>query len=153
MGSLTPGDAKVAARSFPRRWRELLARADEDEELLRAGSPSVLELAGRAAARLAWTTDALHAVTRQDGVTLPEAAAAPPAPSRAQAALDRIGLEADALAEKIEAFETDAWRRSAVVGGRSRSALDLVEDALLAVAADLRAAERAYRQAREDRGD
>jgi hypothetical protein len=120
--TIAPSDAAVAARSFPRRWRALFARAAGDEEqadvLARSGAAG---LADEAAALLATTADRLPAGS--------------PLPSIDGTGLDRLESAASALASVIEHVPADDWGR----GG----AIDLLEAGIDGAAALLRQAERA----------
>lgn len=90
-----PPDAVVAARSFPRRWRELARRAHEEgpDVLARSGA---LDLAAEAADVLAATASALPAgiPPRAAGTGLP---------------LDRVDVAASWLADAAETVPADAW--------------------------------------------
>jgi hypothetical protein len=127
--TIAPSDAAVAARSFPRRWRGLFARAAGDDDhadvLERSGA---MELAAAAARVLANTADALpgtvHGVAGIGGDVL-----------------DRLASAADALARTIESVPPDDWAGAPIVAltdGIDRAATLLrqaeraVDDALAA---------------------
>jgi hypothetical protein len=123
--TVSPADAEVAARSFPRRWRELFARAAKDPSLLeRAG---VHALADAAASSLLDTADQLPG-----GRT---------ATAASSDALARIADTAEDLAHAIAAVPTDEW-------GEGR--LEAMSDGIEHAAALLRQAERAVDAEDED---
>jgi hypothetical protein len=126
--TVLPPDAVVAARSFPRRWRALFARAegiDEDGDLLeRSGA---LALASEAASVL------LDAAVRIGGRSLTAVEADP---------LDRLEHTADALADAIGSVPPDDW-----ADGRLHSLSEGIDRA----AALLRRADQAIDEARHHR--
>ncbi len=168
LSRLSPGDAVVALRSFPRRYGRLLSTFGDDEapeDLLHRPGPgglSALDQAQRAARSFAALHDALHRVLIEDGPAVGIDAASGPVALPGQrdpsveAVLDGLGRGARALAEEAAGAEPDAWRRTAtvdpgVVGtgeGRTLSALDLVREAVRAGAEGLRAVESALVAAR-----
>lgn len=106
--TITPADAVVAAHSFPRRWRELLARAEEEDLLEQSGA---VGLADDAAATLVDTAG------RLDGGRAATVAG--------DDALERMTQSAAALAHAIEAVPTDGWgdgRLDALSEGIDRAA-------------------------------
>ena len=117
---MSPGDAAIAVRTFPRRWREAFALVDEDQsvpaEAIALAEEAVLALAG-AAARLG----------------------APVGGGPSEDVLDRMAVVAPVLAERIEMVEAETWRAQ-------RSLLTGVTGAVEEVAAALRAAERMIAQ-------
>jgi hypothetical protein len=148
VSNLTPQDAVVALRSFPRRFAAALALdEDEDESVL---TPAIEETdrAGRDLAVLAAAVDAtlvhdepvLHpAVTDESARTYPDVGEVD-----AERALDLLRLEAEALAERVGHVPPDAWSRKAkVAGGGERVAIDVLREAVRATATHLREAERA----------
>jgi hypothetical protein len=94
--SVSPSDAAVAARTFPRRWRALFARAagegDAPDVLDRSGAP---ELALRAARLLGDAAEQLHG--------------RPPAPI--DDPLEALEGEAVRLADAIDAVDPGLWDR------------------------------------------
>ena len=123
--SIAPSDAAVAARSFPRRWRALFARAAGDDEhqdvLDRSGA---VDLAGDAADVLQRTAAALPVLHS--------------APAPGGDALDRLEAAATALASAIDHVDADAW-----AGAPIEALTSGIDDA----ATLLRQAERAIDQA------
>lgn len=98
----SPSDAAVAARSFPRRWSALFARAvgdadgyvpDDDDPLHRSGA---IKLANEAARLLEHTAHQLPGT-----VTSP--------PKGAHGVLQLVEIAAGHLAEVIESVPADAW--------------------------------------------
>jgi len=102
--SIAPSDAAVAARSFPRRWRALFARAvgdaegytpSDDDALHRSGA---IQLAHRAASTLA------HASTHLPGTLVPHVSAG------AHGVLELVEVAAMQLASVIESVPADSWK-------------------------------------------
>jgi hypothetical protein len=122
--TVSPADAAVAARSFPRRWRALFARAagdgDAPDVLDRSGAPA---LALQAARALGTAAERLHG--------------RPPAP--VDDPLEAVEVEALRLAEAVEGLDTGLWDKDLV--GALSTAID-------EAAARLREAERAVEAAR-----
>lgn len=138
--TMTPRDAVVRLRSFPRLWRSGLAMHLDDPD------PEAV-LAGRSAPG-AWTAlehaghvrDVLHAldirlqrVLREDEPVLPETHVTPPAGANEQGmavVLAALSVSADQLARTIEQTPRSAWSRSGRRAGRIVTALDLVREAV-----------------------
>ena len=116
---MSPGDAAVAVRTFPRRWRAAFALVEEDQppptEAVQLAEEAVLVLAS-AAGRLG------PAVNGGSGD-----------------ALDRMATVAPVLAERIEAVDAETWRAQ-------RSLLTAVTGAVDEVAAALRQAQKVMAQ-------
>ena len=89
--TISPSDAAVAARSFPRRWRELFAGVDDPGVLERSGAR---ELATAAAAALAATGARLGGTHAGAG---------------GGDELTQVSDAATALASAIDAVPTDGW--------------------------------------------
>jgi hypothetical protein len=135
--SISPSDAVVALRSFPRRWRALLAQVGDEEDpegvLHRRppdGSPSVQELLTRTVTVLG-TADA--ALRRTLGGSTAGAAAG------AGDGIDELTATAEAFANRVDAVDADEWSRA---GDSGPTALDVVRDAVATASDDLRQAER-----------
>jgi hypothetical protein len=130
--TIAPGDAAVAARSFPRRWRALFAMAagEEDEMaedvLARSGA---IELAEQAVASLTATAAALPALT----------VVRPPAGGDV---LDRLEAAATALASAVDSVPADRWEGQPI---------DALTAGIDETAGLLRRAERAIEEARATR--
>lgn len=128
--TISPGDAAVAAKSFPRRWRELFAMAAADED-----HPDLLERSG--AVGMADEAATLLAETAE---RLP--ASRVPADTEGGGPLDRLESAAAALTGTIDGVPADDWGR----GG----ALELLEAGIDGAAALLRQAETAIEDARRE---
>ena len=94
---ISPSDAAVAARSFPRRWRELFASVDDPAVLERSGAR---ELAAAAADALGATAARLGGIP--DGASGGDEIA-------------RITEAALALANAVDAIPTDGWSGDPIV--------------------------------------
>jgi hypothetical protein len=123
--TITPPDARVAAQSFPRRWRALFATAAADPELsdllARSGAE---DLASRAAATLDDTATKVHGGLGTSSGGDP---------------LDRLEAAADHLVASIDAVAPDEWK-----GNR----IDALDAGIEGAASLLREAERAIEAAR-----
>jgi len=154
---LGPGDAVVAVRSFPRRFRALLAppagdddRSDPDELARRAGPDgrSAVDHLLAADAVLALLDRSLALARSQDDPALPPeladlgAVRADDPRTPLAGLLDRLAATAGAGAARIEDVPTDDWGRPVRVGGGDRQLLDVVREAVDVVAGHLRATER-----------
>lgn len=135
---LMPADAVAALRSFPRRFGAVLTVDDDDNperlEPARAeaeAAAGALESYGAAVARALVDSSAAVVVAQRD-----QNRSEPSEPHRQSiaAVLDRITLEAGALADRVERVPAGDW----AAGG----ALDLVREAVRTVAARLGEAER-----------
>lgn len=122
--TVSPSDAAVAARSFPRRWRALFARAAGDDE-----TPDVLERSGAAGLALQAAHALGQAAERLHGR----------APSPVDDPLEAVEAESLRLADAIDATDAGLWDK-ALVGALSTA----IDEA----AARLREAERAVEAAR-----
>ena len=154
---LSPADAVVALRSFPRRFREVLTLGPgEDESVLHRNGPdgrSALDHVDLAGRDLAVLADAVDAVLTQDRPTLHPAVGDPAARSYAvdpgvdaTAALDLLTLEAGGLADRVEHVAAGEWSRTgSAAGGGDLTAVDVLREAVSTTAAHLRAAEAARR--------
>ena len=159
---LSPSDASVAVRSFPRRFRGVLARpedaaddtaqADPDELARRVGPD------GRSAADHLIAADgvltlldrALEQVRSDDDPALHPAVADlrdawwddehTPLP----ALLDQLEQTCERCADRIDAVPTDGWARQVRVADADATVgvLDVVREAVDVVAGHLRSAER-----------
>lgn len=140
--TISPGDALVAVKSFPRRWRgafAVVADEEEGEELLRRGSPSALDLLASTVGTFRWTEDALRRIRATERPKLEP----PRAPETVT--LDDLEAAANALAHAVETMPPDDWNRVAELDGDTVTALDLVRRAVIHASDDLRAAERTLR--------
>lgn len=162
---LSPDDAAVAVRSFPRRFRAVLARPDDDEarvdpdELARRVGPdgrSAVDHLLAADGVLALTDRALEQV-RSDpdpvlhpGVADLAGASFDDPHSALGSLLDQLEATATGLAARIDGVPTDDWARQVRVAGQDAAVgvLDVVRDAVDVAAGHLRAAERTIQAVR-----
>jgi hypothetical protein len=129
---LTPPDAAVAVRSFPRRLRELLLAA-EDEEAGRATRPgpdgwSAADHAAAAAAGLEEVAALLRQVSISDDPVLrpPAADAGAPSGASVDGALAALEPASRALATAIDSVQGADWKRTGHdPAGQTWTALDL----------------------------
>ncbi len=162
MSELSPSDAEVAVRSFPRRFRAILARPDDDrgdaqpadpDELARRVGPDgssaadhllaadgVLALMDRALEQVVDHPDpVLHpGVAELDDVAFDD-------PHRPIGALlDQFETTATGCADRIDRVPTEHWARQARVAGRDATigVLELLQQGVDVVAGHLRAAQR-----------
>lgn len=126
--SLTPADAAVAVRSFPRRFRAVFARPDGDDERFdpdeaarRPGSD------GRSAAE-----HLLTAVRLVDAIPALGSDTAHDTGGPVGDILERLTTAAERAAARIDAVPTEQWSGQ----------LEATQDAVAAIAAHLRAAQR-----------
>ena len=148
MAPLSPADAEVALRTFPRRWRSLLGGLDPDdpdtEVRLRQVGPdgrSALGAASEAAAALEVADGHLRKAVSSDRPSLRRTeGAADPALADA---LGRIDAAAPVLAATVASIATGDLDRQAELDGRTVSVRSLVSDVVQQVADLLRSADRA----------
>ena len=159
---ISPADASLAIRSFPRRFRELLVsdRAPDDALVSYRPSPqewSVLEHVAHladglhvAAIRLARIRAAEH--PRLGGE--PGGMEKPPAEdhSNVDVVLARLREKADRLAGEIDGTEPEDWGRIGMRNRQAVSALEVVHEAVHEGAHHLREVERVLSQARHALG-
>jgi hypothetical protein len=160
--NLSPSDAAVAVRSFPRRFRGVLARpgddaaeaagADPDELARRIGpdgrsaadhliaADGVLVVLDRALEQVRSDDDpVLHPAVRDLRGTWWDDEQAP-----LPALLDRLDQTAARCADRIDRVPADDWARQARVADSDATVgvIDLVREAVDVVAGHLRSAER-----------
>lgn len=164
---VSPADAAVAARSFPRRFRALLVRPDEEDPAIvhrrpDGGGPSAAGHALGAAAGLDAAAAALARVRTADdpgldllGLDLDSGVDAGPRPGAPadeaplQYVLDRVAAAAATLAAIIEGMHGDEWARTGHrVDGGGVTALDVARAGVHAGVDGLRAAERTLSEVR-----
>ena len=135
--ALTPADAAVALRSFPRRFRSVFARPDDDDRVdpdevaRRAGTDGRTAVDHLSAAIS--VADAVREATRQR-TPAPLPTAAPDDGRGLPQLLDELDAAAIAAADAVDAVSTDDWSIEGLLG--------LVQDAVGLVADHLRAAQR-----------
>src|SRR5436305_3888186 len=117
--SLSPADAAVALRSFPRRYRTLLSLPADNEHkdpVRRAGADGWSAIAHGWWAALAFdaVTEALHQVLVHDhpDVSAPglKPASPPPVDEPNEAVLDRLTRAAEGLAVAIDNAKGNQWK-------------------------------------------
>jgi len=144
---LSPADAQVALRSYPRRFRALFASMDGediDEIAHRVGPEGASAIALTSDLTRTWTVlrDGLHRITTTDTPVLHAAVVDPtqrvwpaPPPEAVEEVLTLLTDEADAWAQAIDHVSTQSWPRTASIadssGSTTVSALDLVKEAVL----------------------
>lgn len=163
LSKLSPSDAAVALRGMERRYRGLFAGLGDDEspdDLAHrpAGGWAAIEHVVAAARAIASADRSLAAVVTQDSPTVAPADVDPAARPHPQAPsgplherLAELGLEANALADRVQAVDAADWTRTALVGdgsGHTLTALDIVRVAVDAGVSHLRDAERVLTQVR-----
>ena len=153
MAALSPADAEVALRTFPRRWNALLGGLDPDdpdtEAVLRHPGPdnrTAAECAAEAAAALVAADGHVRKAVTNDRPTLEPGST--PANSSLRDALGGIEAAAPALAATVAGVAAGDLDREADLGGRTVTVRALVADAVEHVANLLRAAEQALRAGR-----
>ena len=152
--TVSPSDALAAARSFPRRYRALLVRPDEDDPEIAhrrpgPGEPAAVDHAAAAAAGMRAAAAALEAVAGHEGALVDLGAdpgrsvAGAAGPRSLDEVLGHVSGAAGALAAAVEAVRGDAWARTGVLpGGGPVLALDVARAGVHAGAHHLRAADR-----------
>ncbi|MEA3077974.1 MAG: hypothetical protein QOF60_2882 [Actinomycetota bacterium] len=137
---VTPYDAAMTLRSFPRRWRSGLAMNldDPDPEGILSGRPApgqwtALEHAGHVRDVLHALDIRLQRVLREEEPVLPETHVTPPSGANEQGmavVLAALSVSADQLARTIEQTPSSAWSRTGRRAGRTVSAIALVREAV-----------------------
>lgn len=132
---LTPNDAVVALRSFPRRFRSLFAATDDDrfdpDEMARRPGSDGVTAAEHLSTAIAIAQTASTAVRRRSTAPLPESATDDGRPLRTL--LDRLDATATDAANHVGAVPNDDWATDEL--------LEFVQDAVGAIAERLRAAQ------------
>jgi hypothetical protein len=164
LSTVWPPDAAVAIRSYPRRFRALLAALDEDERpddlphRPGADGRSALDHAADAAATFRLVADAVRLVVSADRPDVPDGAvseagrpAAPVGGSRTtEGVLGDLAGAAEALASIAGEVAAVDWQRTGVVAGTGRevTALDLLREAVRTGRARLGDAQRVLSEVR-----
>jgi len=134
-GDLTPPDAVVALRSFPRRFRALVPPGDgTDDDHDRERRAAAEHAAAAAAAAIDAGTPDLRRVLLEDG---PELGGAPPPAAGDPVA--RVAASATALADLAAAQPASVWARTGRRGAATVTAADVLRGAVDAAARELRA--------------
>lgn len=153
---VSPSDAAVAARSFPRRFRALLVRPDDEDPAIvhrrpAGDGPSAVGHALAAAGGMAAAAGALGRVLTADDPTVDLGSGPPPAADEPalEVVLDRVAAAAGVLAAAVEGTSASEWARPGrLPGGEEVTALDLARAGVHAGAHHLRAAERTLARVR-----
>lgn len=153
--NLSPSDAVTALRSFPRRYRGLLATDDDDPDgvALRrpdAGSWSALEHAAHVANAIERGADDLERVLRDDDPAATDPAEAPPSgASDIESTLSRLAAAAERMVAAIGRYGAHDWTRKAhLPDGHTVDALWIVRATVQEAARHLRQAEQVIAQVR-----
>ncbi|HMC42942.1 MAG TPA: DinB family protein [Acidimicrobiales bacterium] len=142
--TVSPADAAVAARSYPRRFRALLVRPEGDEgeeptpeDLVRRRPPeggwSALEHTAWVAAVLSRAADALEAIRVRERPQVEISAGEEAVASATELApvLERLGTAAEGLAQTISRVDARDWtRRGRLADGREVTALEVMHHAV-----------------------
>ena len=152
---MSPLDAAVAVRSFPRRYRAVLIapRSDDGPDAVYRRRPhpstwSALEYTAHVADRLDHLGPAILQVTRQNTPALADFDSEERVASKAYNDLDRVevlgwlDMACDELASVIADVRPDDWTRTALVAGAERDALTLARDGVHEGAHHLRDVQR-----------
>lgn len=139
--TVSPQDAVVAVRSFPRRYRALLpvpGSADGPDAVFRrrpdATTWSALEYTAHVADRLDHLGPAIRRIIYEDHPSIPAFDNDRRAAEQAYNDLDRteivgwLDLACDELASVVDDVRADDWTRTGVVGDDERDALALARD-------------------------
>lgn len=152
--SVTPADAAVAVRSYPRRFRAVLARPDDEDDVVRrpaADGWSALDHAAHVATSLGTVAEALRLVSIEERPLValaPERREAVPATVDVDAVVRDLEDAAGRAAGAIDGIKGADWeRRGRVSEGDDVSALDLARHAVHEGVHHLRAAEQAVSEA------
>lgn len=160
---LAPSDAAVAVRSFPRRFRSVLARPDDEDRWdpdeigrrLSSDGTSAADHVLAADGVLALVDRALEQSVGHDEVLHPALADLAGASwdddhTPVPALLDQLAATADRCAARIESVPTDAWDLQARIAGADATVglLTLVQEAVGVVADHLRTTQRILAEVR-----
>jgi uncharacterized damage-inducible protein DinB len=159
--TVTPADAAVALRSYPRRYRAVLVRPDDedraDDVVRRPASDgwSALDHAAHAAASLDAAAEALRMVSIQEDPVValaPERREPASESTTVNQVLDRLAAAATSAAEAVGRIKGKDWDRTARTSpddsdDQPTTALDLARHAVHEGVHHLRAAEAAVDEA------
>jgi hypothetical protein len=154
--SVSPADAAVALRSYPRRYRAVLVRMDDEDGARVVTAPaadgwSALDHAAHVAVALEAGADALRLVSIEDDPLIayaPERREPSPGGVSVDDVLDRLTGACGRAADEVERVKGDDWRRPGRVGdGESVTALDVARYLVHEGVHHLRGAERAVQAA------
>jgi hypothetical protein len=151
---LKPPHLVTALRSFPRRYREALAAAPPEPELLvqPVDGHTVLALVADSAHSLELLAHAIEQTLVHDrpsiSPTSPERSGRPSwgSPRTTTSLLEELSTQATALADRLDRAATADWSRVADADGREVRVVDLARDAVRIGAENLRLLERVVAQ-------
>jgi uncharacterized damage-inducible protein DinB len=159
--TVSPNDAKVAIRSFPRRFRSALAEALEDDAdqglIRRRPSPGVwsaLEYTAHVADIFDAMADIIREMRTRDHPSLsmfdPDARAAASRYNEQdpQDVLERLRANAERLANELDQVATQDWLRTATFPFGERDILTMARNAVHEGSHHLRDVQRVLQQAR-----
>lgn len=152
--TVSPSDAVVAARSFPRRYRALLVRPDDDRadaDVVRRSPPdgmSAFEHATVAAGAMRLAAAGVRQAALVDEPAVVFAVPPLPAYESVDVLLDRLTEAAEDLAAAVASYDPSEWDHRARGGDATVTALDLARHGVHQGVHHLREAERAVEQAR-----
>ncbi|MBW3615420.1 MAG: DinB family protein [Actinobacteria bacterium] len=142
-GRLQPPDLKVAVRSFPRRFRQALAAARDDDGgdalIRRRPDPvtwSALEYTAHVAGVFESSADMVRRIYHEDRPTLEEVGANErPGATQGEdqdpaAVLERLSAGAERLAAQLDGVDPEGWQRQAVTPSGARDLLDVARQAV-----------------------
>jgi hypothetical protein len=150
VADLSPSDAVVALRSFPRRFAALgSGRSDPDDDDAPTPSPEALATAraaamreaSAAAAEMAAAGHAMRRVLVEDNPVLDQLTPTPTPAATLEDALGQLTAAIDPVAALASSTAGTDWARTGTLAGTTVTALDLLRDAVQAGAHRLRAAE------------
>lgn len=160
-GRLQPPDVKVAVRSFPRRFRQVLAavRGDDAPEALIRRRPdattwSALEYTAHVADIFEALTEAIRRTYDEERPTLvlfdseARPRAAPTYEQDPEVTVDRLRVAAERLATQLERVDPEGWRREATLPSGDWELVDIAQLAVHEGAHHLRDVEKVLMAAR-----
>jgi hypothetical protein len=166
VSKLSPSDCVAALRSYPRRYRAIVAPVGGDEkpdDLVHRAGPdgrSALDHVDHVARSVALLGQAMHQVLTQDQPVLPAAVlddaarewAVDGGQLEADAVLDFVTRECESLAASIERVDANDWTRSGTIAGSGATvtAIAIAREAVRTGADHLRAAEAAVEAAKRN---
>jgi hypothetical protein len=160
--TISPSDAKVAIRSFPRRYRSAVAGAledDADEGLIRRrpepATWSALEYTVHVADLYEFFAGAFRRMNEQDQPTIDDAwdpdqrvTAEKYNEQDPMAAVDRLDAAAESLAKVLDRVDADGWSRTGTFPWGERDLLMMTRNAVHEGSHHLRDVERVLEAAR-----
>lgn len=134
--TVKPPDASAAVRSYPRRYRRLLVRLDDEEGagiVTRRPGPgqwSALEHAAHAGDVIVAVAEAIERLQVHDEPTV-AVEVGPPRPAPVDEVLDRLASGAERMASLLDGIKGKDWhRRGRLPDGEQVTALDLARHAV-----------------------